>query len=72
MLDVISVTPAATGWSVQARGMESAMMFLSGAKAEAAARKLGLTAASRGVAAEVRIFLRDGSLAGRIVCSPGA
>lgn len=70
MLDVISVIPAEGGWSVQAQGIESAMMFLSGAKAEAAARQLGRTAASRGVASEVLIFLRDGSLAGRVVCPP--
>jgi hypothetical protein len=48
------------------------MMFRSGAKAEAAARDLGGAFAQRGAAAEIHIYLRDGSLAGRFVCPPAA
>jgi hypothetical protein len=43
-------------------------VFKSGATAEAAARQLGEAIASGGEAAEVHIFLRDGSLAERLLC----
>jgi hypothetical protein len=43
------------------------MMFLSGAKAEAAARRLAATLARNGENSEIRIFLRDGRLAGRVI-----
>lgn len=62
---VISVKPAGEGWSVQSDAFDSEMMFLSGAKAEAAARRLAGTLAKSGESAEIRIFLRDGALAGR-------
>ena len=41
------------------------MAFLSGAKAEAAARRLAEKMARRGELAEIHVFLRDGTLAGR-------
>jgi hypothetical protein len=40
MIHVISVQAAEGGWSVRADAAENAMMFLSGAKAEQAARFL--------------------------------
>lgn len=70
MTHVISVMPADRGWMVRSEAFENDMVFLSGAKAEAAARRLGLKLADEGEAAEIRIFLRDGSLAGRFACAP--
>ncbi len=62
---IVSVRPAGDGWTVQSDAFDSEMMFLSGAKAEAAARRLAGTLAKSGEAAAIRIFLRDGALAGR-------
>jgi hypothetical protein len=67
---MIRVLPAGDGWSVQSDAFDSEMMFLSGAKAEAAARRLAQILARHGEAAEVRIYLRDGRLAGRFVSPP--
>lgn len=64
---LISVQPMGDGWSVRSEAFDSEMMFLSGAKAEAAARRLAETLARNGETAEIRIFLRDGRLAGRVV-----
>jgi hypothetical protein len=65
MTRVISVKPVGDGWSVESDAFDSEMMFLSGAKAEAAARRLARTLSKSGQASEIRIFLRDGALAGR-------
>ncbi|HEY4029528.1 MAG TPA: hypothetical protein VGM25_04240 [Caulobacteraceae bacterium] len=67
---IISVQPFGDGWSVRSDGFDSEMMFLSGAKAEAAARRLADKLVKSGVSAEIHIFLRDGQLAGRVV-KPG-
>jgi hypothetical protein len=64
---IISVQPFGDGWSVRSDVFDSEMMFLSGAKAEAAARRLADTLARGGETAEICIFLRDGQLAGRFV-----
>ena len=69
MSRVISVRPVGEGWSVQSDAFDSEMMFLSGAKAEAAARRLARTLAKTGESSEIRIFLRDGHLAGRVEVS---
>jgi hypothetical protein len=68
MVDVISVVPAAHGWMVRAEPFDGGMMFLSGAAAESTARELGARLAAHGRPAEIRVFLRDGSLAGRFAC----
>ena len=65
MVHIISVTPAQGGWTVNADPFDNPMAFLSGAKAEAAARSLAEKITRRGELAEIRVFLRDGSLAGR-------
>jgi hypothetical protein len=65
MSQIISVTPVGDGWAVTTDAFDSDMMFLSGAKAEAAARRLARTLAQNGQNAEIRIFLRGGALAGR-------
>jgi hypothetical protein len=67
MTQIISVQPIGEGWSMRTDAFDSEMVFLSGAKAEAAARRLAETLARNGQGAEIRIFLRDGRLAGRVV-----
>ncbi len=67
MIEVITVAPEQDGWMVAHDGA-SQQRFQSGATAEAIARQLGQAIARGGRAAEVRIFLRDGSLAGRFLC----
>lgn len=64
---IISVQPFGDGWSVRSDAFDSEMMFLSGAKAEAAARRLAGKLTRGGQSTEIRIFLRDGQLAGRVV-----
>jgi len=71
MIQTISVKPFAAGWAVASDGADNTMLFLSGAKAEAAARSLARNVAKAGKAAEIEIWLRDGRLAGRLVCPPG-
>jgi hypothetical protein len=68
MVHVITVAATADGWTVRNDIAANAMMFRSGAKAEAAARKLGQTLARTGAPAEIQIFLRDGALGGRFIC----
>lgn len=69
MAHVISVLPAEGGWKVLAGTLAAnEMMFLSGAKAETAARRLAEKFAQSGQASEIHIQLRDGSLAARLVC----
>lgn len=70
MVHVISVQAEVGGWSVRSSAADNEMMFLSGAKAEAAARKLGAKMAAKGHMAEIRIFLRDGTQAAKFVCPP--
>jgi hypothetical protein len=65
MSRMISVKPVGDGWSVQSDAFDSEMMFLSGAKAEAAARRLANTLARNGQDSQINIFLRDGALAGQ-------
>ena len=64
---IISVQPFGDGWSVRSDGFDSEMMFLSGAKAEAAARRLADKLTRGGETTEICIYLRDGQLAGRVV-----
>jgi hypothetical protein len=66
MTRIISVQPAGDGWSVTSDAFDSEMMFLSGAKAEAAARRLADTLARSGEHSVIHIYLRDGHLAGRV------
>jgi hypothetical protein len=70
MSRTISVKPVGDGWSVQSNAFDGEMMFLSGAKAEAAARRLARTLSKAGEHAEIHIFLRDGAVAGRFSVPP--
>lgn len=64
---IISVVPANDGWAIQSDGLPGDLSFTRGGEAEATARALAERHARSGSAAEVRIFLRDGALAGRFV-----
>ncbi len=68
MIQLIYVEPANGGWSVRSAAIENEQMFRSGAKAEASAKTLAEALSQNGVVAEIRIHLRDGSMAGRFVC----
>jgi len=69
MVHVISVEPLTVGWAVREESMENAQLFISGAKAEEAACRLGAQLSRAGAHAEVRVWLRGGALGGRFVCS---
>jgi hypothetical protein len=64
----ILVLPHLHGWAVRSAAFENDMLFRSGAKAEAAARRLGRNLADHGQSCEIRVVLRDGTIAGRFVC----
>jgi hypothetical protein len=68
MVRVIVVEPFAHGWAVTQPSIDNSQVFASGAMAEDAAVRLGARLAEAGHAAEVRVYLRDGALAGRFVC----
>ena len=68
MVHVITVAATEGGWAVRHDVAANAMLFTSGAKAERAARKRGVTLAQSGAPTEIQIFLRDGSLGGRFLC----
>ncbi|MGE5502472.1 MAG: hypothetical protein ACM3W4_11160 [Ignavibacteriales bacterium] len=70
MVHVINVEPGALGWMVSADAFDNCMVFLSGAKAEAAAKQLARTFAACGQGAEVRVILADGVVVGRFACAP--
>ena len=67
-MEMIIVSPLQGQWTVRRRGQPHHQTFLNGATAEAAARQLGAALAHDGVESEIRVFLRDGSLAGVIRC----
>ena len=66
----ICITAAQDGWRVEGDTVENGMMFLSGAEAENAARRLAQRYSDAGQPTEIEVFLRDGSLAGRYVSVP--
>ncbi len=64
---LIDVTPAGEGWAVRSDLLAEDLTFDRGGRAEAAARDLAGRLAREGRSAAVRVFLKDGALAGRIV-----
>ena len=66
----ICITAAQDGWRVEGDTVENGMMFLSGAEAETAARRLAQRYSDAGQPTEIEVFLRDGSLAGRYMSVP--
>ena len=67
---LISVAPEGDRWTVHSEALDEDLTFERGGRAEAAAQALAGRYAQAGRAAEVRIFLRDGALAGRFVHPP--
>ena len=70
MVHVILEEPSGDGWTVRSEQISSEMTVRSGHQAEEAAKHLGAKLAEAGDPAEVPIHLRDGSLAGRFICTP--
>jgi hypothetical protein len=63
----IEVAPLSDGWRVTVDGLANDMAFSSGREAEAAARRLAARLGSAGEPSELRIRLRDQTLAARQV-----
>ncbi|HEY5288814.1 MAG TPA: hypothetical protein VIJ59_02145 [Caulobacteraceae bacterium] len=72
MVRVIVVEPFAHGWAVRQSSVDNSQVFVSGAKAEDAAKRLGARLADAGQATEIQVYLRDGALGGRFVCPTAA
>ena len=66
MSHLVTVSPVNDLWVVRSPGLPQEMPFRSGGQAESAARRLAAAAAQAGVPAALEIYLRDGSLAGRV------
>lgn len=66
----IFVTPLDSGWLMRQDTAGQGLVFGTGARAEAAARRLARAFSDVGAGAEIVIYLRDGTLAGRIVSPP--
>ena len=69
MVRVIVVEPFASGWAVKQPSVDNSQVFVSGAKAEDAAKRLGACLADAGEATEIQVYLRGGALAGRFICA---
>jgi hypothetical protein len=66
-MQIIEVAPLDWGWRVSLPTLAGDMVFARGGAAESAARRLAARLAGHGLASELRIRLRDGSLAARLV-----
>ena len=69
MARLILVEPVGEGWSVHS-DLADELTFQSGRQAELAAKQLGVQIAERGDRAEIIVYLRDGAVAGRFICTP--
>jgi hypothetical protein len=67
---ILEIQPLPVGWSLSISDVPNAMLFQSGAAAEAAARRLGARLANHGEPAKLVIRLRDGSIGGRFLFPP--
>ncbi|MFN3513666.1 MAG: DUF6894 family protein [Phenylobacterium sp.] len=65
----VLVAPSDQGWTVCSEDAGVRLEFPNGALAEAEARRIARELAAGGRPAEVRVHLRDGGLAGRILCA---
>jgi hypothetical protein len=69
MPTVISVTPEGSAWAVRCPDVfDNPLLFRSGARAEAAARRLSENLSRGGLDCLLELRLRDGALAGRFLC----
>jgi hypothetical protein len=67
-MDTIIVKPVGDqNWMVEYSGAENPLLFMTGALAERAAKRLGEQLAKAGRPARISVYLRDGSLAGSFV-----
>jgi hypothetical protein len=66
-MKAIEVVPAAGGWMVGSDAIRNPLFFRSGASAESAALRLAQGLADAGEGAHISIYIRDGSLARRLV-----
>lgn len=67
---VIAVTALPDGWKLTIDDISNDLIFRSGREAERAARRLADRLARAGIWSEIRLYLKDGSLAARFL-SPG-
>jgi hypothetical protein len=72
MSRTIAVRAAAFGWSLSIDEQPGALLFATGAKAEAMARNLARRLADAGETTDILIYLRDGSLAASLRATPQA
>lgn len=63
----IEVRALPDGWRVAVEGVANDIIFRSGGAAEGAARRLARRLARAGENSEIRLYLRDGTLAGRFL-----
>jgi hypothetical protein len=66
----IAVRATGFGWSLRIDAQEGVLVFATGAQAEGVARRLGERLAQAGETTDILIYLRDGSLAGRLRSTP--
>ena len=66
----IAVRPTGFGWSLRLDAQAGVLVFQTGAQAETTARGLAQRLAHAGDVTDVLIYLRDGSLAGRLRSTP--
>ncbi|MCC7267483.1 MAG: hypothetical protein IT546_09125 [Caulobacteraceae bacterium] len=69
-MQTISVTPADAGWAVRSEAIVGPLLFRSGAKAEAAAKRLAQALAAVGDPVRIDISLRNGQPGGRYLFDP--
>ena len=64
---VIAVTALPDGWKLTIDHISNDLIFRSGREAERAARRLADRLARAGIWSEIRLYLKDGSLAARFL-----
>jgi len=72
MSQLITLLPVDDSWVVRSSHLARELPFRSGAQAETTARRIAAETAREGRPATLEIYLRDGSLAGRILYSAAA
>jgi hypothetical protein len=70
MSRTIAVRAVDFGWSLSIDEQSGTLLFATGAKAETMARNLARRLAEAGETTDILIYLRDGSLAGRLRSTP--
>jgi len=72
MSRTLAVRSAGFGWTLCVDGQDGVLLFATGALAEQTARNLARRLAEAGETVNILIYLRDGSLAGRLRSTPAA